>query len=240
MAQIEGEITIDRTVDDVFDFVADERNEPRFNPQMTSVDKLSDGEIGLGTQFCAEVKSGGRPLSMVIEFISFERPHRLKSRTTMSGMVILGELTFESVGEGRTRMLWAWEMQPSGAMRLLKPLSRLHGPSSGACDLEQPQAVSRSRDVGALSSRPTRNTAPRSVCRHGSPGPQSRPSAPEPRLSPASILSAAPSFMPACRPCRRGRLVVATAVEAGPCLYFHHSAAARRRTALRQATRRKR
>ena len=59
---------------------------------------------------------------MVIEFISFERPHRLGSRTTMSGMVILGELTFESVGEGRTRMRWAWEMRPSGAMRLLKPL----------------------------------------------------------------------------------------------------------------------
>ncbi len=122
MAQIEGEIVINRPVGDVFDFVADERNEPRFNPQMTSVDKLSDGEIGLGTQFRAEVMSGGRPLSMVIELISFERPHRLGSCTTMSGMVILGELTFESVGEGRTLMRWAWEMQPSGAMRLLKPL----------------------------------------------------------------------------------------------------------------------
>jgi len=31
VAQIEGEIMIDRMVEDVFDFVADERNEPRFN-----------------------------------------------------------------------------------------------------------------------------------------------------------------------------------------------------------------
>ncbi len=126
MAQIEGEIVIGRTVDDVFDFVADERNEPRFSPQMTSVDKLSAGEIGLGTEFRAEVMSGGKPLSMVIEFTSFERPHRLGSRTIMPGMVILGELTFESVGDA-TRMRWAWNMQPTGAMRLIKPLIVLMG-----------------------------------------------------------------------------------------------------------------
>jgi hypothetical protein len=117
---------IGRTVDDVFDFVADERNEPRFNPQMTSVDKLSAGEIGLGTEFRAEVMSGGKPLSMVIEFTSFERPYRLGSRTIMPGMVILGELTFESVGDA-TRMRWAWNMQPTGAMRLIKPLIVLMG-----------------------------------------------------------------------------------------------------------------
>jgi hypothetical protein len=121
VAQIEGEIVIHRPIADVFDFVADERNEPRFNLQMTSVDKLSDGEIGLGTRFSAEIMSGGKPVSMVIEFTSFERPQRLGSRTTMSGMVILGELTFEGLGDA-TRMWWAWDMHPVGAMRLIKPL----------------------------------------------------------------------------------------------------------------------
>jgi hypothetical protein len=126
MAQIEGEITIHRLADDVFDFISDERNEPRYNPKMTSVERLSDGEIGLGTQFRAEVVSGGKPLSIVIEFISFERPHRLGSRTTMPGMVILGDLTFEAVGDA-TRMHWAWDIRPTGAMRLLKPLITLMG-----------------------------------------------------------------------------------------------------------------
>lgn len=122
MAQIEGEILIDRAIAEVFDFVGDERNEPLFNPQMTSVEKISDGEIGSGTRFRAEVISGGRPMSMIIEYTTFERPYRLGSRTTMTGMLILGELTFEPVTERMTRMRWAWEMQPGGAMRLLKPL----------------------------------------------------------------------------------------------------------------------
>lgn len=127
VAQIEGEILIDRPIERVFDFLADERNEPRFNPQMTSVELISDGEIGLGSQFRAEVISGGKPVSMVIEFVRFDRPRRLGSRTTMSGMVILGELTFESAGPAKTLMRWAWEMQPSGLMRLLKPLIILMG-----------------------------------------------------------------------------------------------------------------
>jgi hypothetical protein len=33
MARIEGEIAINRPVDEVFDLVADERNEPRYNPE---------------------------------------------------------------------------------------------------------------------------------------------------------------------------------------------------------------
>jgi hypothetical protein len=126
VAQIEGEIMIDRTVEDVFDLLADQRNEPRFNPKMTFVEKLSDDEIGLGTQFRAEVLSGGKPLSMVIEFTTFERPHRLGSRTSMSGMEIVGLLTFERVGDA-TRMRWAWDMQPTGAMRLIKPLINVIG-----------------------------------------------------------------------------------------------------------------
>ena len=126
MGQIEGEIVIDRPIGEVFDFVSDERNEPKFNPQMSSVELLSEGEIGVGSRFRAEMVSGGRPLPIVIEFTTFERPARLGSRTTMSGMAITGELFFEPVGEA-TRMRWSWNMHPSGAMRLLTPLIVLIG-----------------------------------------------------------------------------------------------------------------
>jgi hypothetical protein len=46
---IEGEIVIGRPVEEVFDFVADERNEPRYNVQMRRAEKISEGPIGLGT-----------------------------------------------------------------------------------------------------------------------------------------------------------------------------------------------
>jgi hypothetical protein len=40
MANIEGNILIGRPVEDVFDFVADSRNEPSYNPAMTSIELL--------------------------------------------------------------------------------------------------------------------------------------------------------------------------------------------------------
>jgi hypothetical protein len=43
VVHIEGEIVIKQPPEVVFDFVADERNEPRFNPQMLSVEQLTSG-----------------------------------------------------------------------------------------------------------------------------------------------------------------------------------------------------
>lgn len=39
MARIDGEIIIDRPVDVVFDYVADQSNEPEYNPQMVRAEK---------------------------------------------------------------------------------------------------------------------------------------------------------------------------------------------------------
>lgn len=121
MARINGEIVIDRPLEVVFDFVSDECNEPRYNPQMLSVEKLSPGPIGSGTQFRAQMKSGSRTLPLLIKLTTFERPVRLGSHSTFSGATIDGELTFESVGDS-TLMRWAWNITPSGALRLLTPL----------------------------------------------------------------------------------------------------------------------
>ena len=116
MIHIKGDIVIDRPVEDVFDYVADECNEPTYNTQMRLAEKISDGPIAVGTQYRAEVVSGGRPVSMVIEFTEYERPRRLASKTTMSSMDIAYTLTFEQVREG-TRMGWSGEIEPHGSRR---------------------------------------------------------------------------------------------------------------------------
>jgi len=121
MVRIEGQIVISRPVEEVFDFVADERNEPRYNPRMHRAEKISAGPIGLGTKYRAEVVSVGRPVPMVIEFTGYERPRRLTSRTRMSSMDIRYALTFEPVPEG-TRMRWSGDVEPRGILKLMGPL----------------------------------------------------------------------------------------------------------------------
>jgi hypothetical protein len=40
---VKGDIVINRPIDEVFDFVADERNEPKYNPQMTLAEMVTQG-----------------------------------------------------------------------------------------------------------------------------------------------------------------------------------------------------
>jgi uncharacterized protein YndB with AHSA1/START domain len=120
MAQVKGMIIINRPVNEVFDFIADERNEPRYNPRMVRAEQISPGPIGAGSRFHTELKTMGRTMPMTVEFTAYERPRRLASVTRSSMMETEGALTFESVGAD-TRMRWSWEVRPRGALKLMAP-----------------------------------------------------------------------------------------------------------------------
>ncbi|MBI4953982.1 MAG: SRPBCC family protein [Myxococcales bacterium] len=121
MTRIAGEIVIQRPVDEVFDFVADQRHEPEFNPAMVRSELVSNEPIGLGATFRAAVKSFGGTLDMTIEYTEFDRPSRLSSRTLMASAETEGTLTFEPLGEA-TRMRWRWDVKPRGLLKLMTPL----------------------------------------------------------------------------------------------------------------------
>ena len=124
---VEGAIVIKRPIEEVFDFVADERNEPKYNPQMMLAEKVTDGPVGVGTRFHSVVTSRGGAAEMMIEFTQFDRPRRIVEMTQVSNvMVIDGELRFEAVAEG-TKMNWLWNLQPRGLYRLLGPIIRATG-----------------------------------------------------------------------------------------------------------------
>jgi hypothetical protein len=121
MVRVEGEIIISRPVEEVFDFVADERNEPRYNQRMLLAEQISEGPVGLGTRFRTELKTMGRTMPMIVEFTGYERPWRLASLTRSSMMETAGALRFEPV-PGGTRMSWSWDVWPRGVLKLMAPI----------------------------------------------------------------------------------------------------------------------
>ena len=125
MAHVTGHVRIAAPAGQVFDTVADTRNEPSFNPAMAGVELLTPLPIGVGTRFRARMGRAGTP--MLVELTEFDRPHRLGSRTTSSMMQTSGALTFTADRDG-TVMIWNWQVRPRGWMRMLGPLS---GPLGG-------------------------------------------------------------------------------------------------------------
>ncbi len=110
---------------EVFDTVADSRNEPSFNPAMTQVELLTPEPIGLGSRFRARMGKAG--MDMLVELTVFDRPHRLGSVTTSSIMETSGTLSF-TADAGATVMAWDWQVRPKGWFRLFGPLV---GPMGG-------------------------------------------------------------------------------------------------------------
>ena len=127
MAHIAGEITIRAPVEKVFDLVADERNEPRYNPRIVRAEKIGEGPVGEGSRFVAEPKGMGSKGEMTVEILEYDRPHRLHNVIRSSYMHVDGTLTFTEVDDG-TRLAWDWDMRLLGPTRALAPVLAVIGP----------------------------------------------------------------------------------------------------------------
>jgi uncharacterized protein YndB with AHSA1/START domain len=127
MARINGEIIIAAPVEQVFDIVADERNEPRYNPRIARAEKTSPGPVGRGARFTAQPRGLGAAGVMTVEIVDYDRPRRLATSIRSSYLDVGGTLTF-SKADGGTCMRWSWDMRLRGAMRALSPVLRAIGP----------------------------------------------------------------------------------------------------------------
>ena len=119
MAHIAGQVRIAAPVEQVFDTVADTRNEPSYNPAMADAELLTAPPIGQGTRFRARM--GRARMELLVELTDFDRPHRLGSRTTSAMMDTSGGLTLTEEGDG-TLLAWDWQVRPKGWLRALGPL----------------------------------------------------------------------------------------------------------------------
>jgi carbon monoxide dehydrogenase subunit G len=126
MARVRGSIEIDRPIDEVFDVVADQTNEPRYNPAMTASHRLDDGPIGVGTRFRATVLARGKPQQVEIEITGFQRPSEMATRSVTGRSTITGRLRFDPLTSG-TRLSWDWDVKVGAGARFLDPLVAVIG-----------------------------------------------------------------------------------------------------------------
>jgi len=118
MIEATGHTTIARPIEEVFDYVADARNEPNWLPGAERVEKTTPGPVGLGTTFEGVYARAGR---VSLEIVEFDRPRRLTFRAR-SRIVRFDDAVSLTEQDGGTHLNARMDAQPVGVMRLFAPL----------------------------------------------------------------------------------------------------------------------
>ncbi len=97
---------IDRPIADVFAFLADGTNDPKFSPRVQQIRKTTDGPVGVGTVFESTVKDAGMKTSRKFELTEVQAPTKIRwtERSKNAVSVPDGGYDLESVSDTQTRM----------------------------------------------------------------------------------------------------------------------------------------
>lgn len=117
MAVIENSVQINRSPEDVFDYLVDLRNELEWNPDVQSMAKITDDPIGVGTKFLAKWKQSKL---IEVECIRFERPYRWAYSNGRPLTVVFG-ITLTPQGNA-TLLASRFDVHPRGLMQLFFPI----------------------------------------------------------------------------------------------------------------------
>jgi len=117
MAFIENSVQIDRSPEAVFDYLVDLCNELKWNPDAQSMERLTDGPIGVGTKFLAKWKQSKL---IEVECIRFERPHRW-AYSNGGPLSVVFDVTITPQGTG-SLLASRFEVRPHGLLKLFFPV----------------------------------------------------------------------------------------------------------------------
>ncbi|MHB8693509.1 MAG: SRPBCC family protein [Solirubrobacteraceae bacterium] len=119
--EFSGSALIDRPIADVFAFLADGTNDPKFSPRVLEIAKTTDGPIGVGTIFESKVKDAGMTTRRKFELTEFEQPTKIRWAERSKNMVIAadGGYDLEPVGDAQTKVTIHNELEGHGVGKLL-------------------------------------------------------------------------------------------------------------------------
>lgn len=104
--EFSGSAVIDRPIDEVFAFLADGTNDPKFSPRVQQIRRTTDGPVGVGTVFESTVKDAGMKSNRKFELTDFDAPTRIRwtERSKNAVTVPEGGYDLEAVSATQTKV----------------------------------------------------------------------------------------------------------------------------------------
>jgi hypothetical protein len=135
METFENALTIHRPVEDVFSFLADFENVPRWNYAIEATRKTSPGPVGVGTTY-SQTRSVPRRAEEGFEVTLFEPVSRLAIRGRIGPFQATMSYRLQPA-DGGTRLTNQVELEPASApLRLVAPVAVPRVRTAVAANLE--------------------------------------------------------------------------------------------------------
>ncbi len=133
-ARFEGTAVIDRPIEEVFAFLADGENDPKFSPRVLEIKKTTDGPSGVGTVYASTVKDAGMKTQREFKLTEFDAPTRIRWTELSKNMITVTEGGYDLAPEGEgTRLTVHNEFEGHGFGKVILPLA-LRSARKGADD----------------------------------------------------------------------------------------------------------
>ena len=133
-ARFEGTAVIDRPIEEVFAFLADGENDPKFSPRVLEIKKTTDGPSGVGTVYASTVKDAGMKTQREFKLTEFDAPTRIRWTELSKNMITVSEGGYDLAPEGEgTRLTVHNEFEGHGFGKVILPLA-LRSARKGADD----------------------------------------------------------------------------------------------------------
>jgi uncharacterized protein YndB with AHSA1/START domain len=121
MIRVEESVIVQRPVEEVFAFVADQTNGPRWQSGLLEVRRITGEPIGLGTKHTAVRKFMGRRLEATNEYVVYEPNKEVTFKGTAGSAEFQHSYLTKSTAEG-TVVTSRMEMESKGLFGLAEPL----------------------------------------------------------------------------------------------------------------------
>jgi uncharacterized protein YndB with AHSA1/START domain len=120
----EATVVIDRPIEEVFAFLSDGTNDPKFSPRVLEIEKATDGPPGVGTVFKSTVKDAGLKTKREFELTEFAAPTRIRWAERSKNIITAPEGGYDLSPEGSgTRVRIYNVLEGHGFGKLLLPMA---------------------------------------------------------------------------------------------------------------------
>jgi uncharacterized membrane protein len=133
--RFEDSVTINRPMDEVFDYVGEIDNLPTWRGPIVEAKQTSPGPAGAGMTGWVKAKFLGRQMEMPTEITAWDPPRSLSAKNTGGPVDLAFHYTFQPEGEG-TRLTMVTEGEPGGFFKLAAPVVEQVAHRQSQSDLE--------------------------------------------------------------------------------------------------------